>query len=119
MQRRISRFIFKKSRKIDNSCDIIEDTKDFTVLGRYKLPITLTRIYVTDKVQSIITYTDHELTAVASQRLAELRIRVLADSELLKIRTVGEFTESGYRMTSYVTKLSSIGEERVFAEAVK
>ncbi len=108
--------IFKKYGKLDNSCAIIEDVKECTLFGKYRIPIVLERLYVTEKTEVQKNYTDAELMSIASLRLAELRFIRLAEAELMKIRTDGEFTERGYRMTSYVTVLENIGETRSFTD---
>lgn len=106
--------IFKKYRKIDNTCVIIEDVKECTLFGKYRIPITLERTYAAKKTESIKSYTDSELTSVASARLAEMRFIRLSDAELLKMRTEGKYTDSGYKMTSQVTVLRNVGETKVF-----
>lgn len=108
--------IFKRYGKTDNSCAIIEDVKEYALLGEYRIPISIERVYVAEKRQTEQNYTDSELSAMAASRLAALRAMVLGDSELVKIRTVGEYTDSGYKMTSYVTVLTEVGESRVIAE---
>ncbi len=106
--------IFKKYRKIDNTCAIIEDVKECTLFGIYRIPITLERTYAVEKTENRKNYIDSELTAIASARLAELRFIKLSDAELIKIKTEGKYTDSGYKMTSRVTVLRDVGETKVF-----
>ena len=104
--------IFKNYRKSNNDCVIIEDVKECTVLGKYRLPFGIYKTYSADVAVNERTYSDKELLTVASSRLAKLRIMKLSDSELIKIRTYGEFTDGGYRMASTVSQLKDVGEER-------
>lgn len=108
--------IFKRYRKMDKTCAIIEDVKECTLFGKYRIPIVLERLYTTEKIETQKNYTDAELMSIASIRLAELRFIQLSNVELMKIRTDGEFTEQGYRMTSHVTVLENIGETRSFKD---
>ena len=106
--------IFKKYRKNDNTCVIIEDVKECTLFGKYRIPIALERTYAAKKTEIMKSYTDLELTSVASARLAEMRFIKLSDAELLKMRTEGKYTDSGYKMTSRVTVLRDVGETKIF-----
>lgn len=104
--------IFKRYGKTDNSCAIIDDRKEYTLLARCRLPISLERIYTVEKRSVEKTYTDAELARVAASRLTSLRAMVLRDAELMRIKTFGEYTEDGYRMTSLVSVLTEVGEKR-------
>lgn len=104
--------IFKRYGKIGTGCAIIEDVKEYTLLGKYRIPITLHRNYVTEKREEACVYTDFELSAIASSRLTALRTMALGSSELIRMRTFGEYTDSGYKMTSFVTVLEDVGEVR-------
>ena len=44
------------------------------------------------------------------------RAAQLSDSDVLSLRTSGEFTDAGYKMTTLATVLKDIGEERYFSE---
>lgn len=108
--------IFKSYRKNDNSCVIIEDVEECVLFGKYRLPIEIRKVYGQDIFESQKEYNDKELVSVASTRLAKLRVMKLSDAELLSIKTHGEFTEIGYKMTSEVSYLKDIGEERYFSK---
>lgn len=108
--------ILKKYGKMENTCAIIEDVEECTLFGKYKIPIKVERIYVTKSAEKQITYSDSELFSLAASRLVNLRSRQLSNAELLKMRTEGGYTDSGYKMVSYVTVLRNIGETRYFGE---
>lgn len=105
--------IFKRYGKKDKGCAIIEDVKEYTLLGKYRIPISLERIYAAESRTVQRRYTDGELANVALSRLSALRAMALRDAELMKIRTHGEYTDTGYKLTSQVTVLSDVGERRI------
>ena len=108
--------IFKRYGKNDKECVIIEDIKECTVMGRYRIPLGIYKTYVAEVIENEVTYTDGELISIASSRLAKKRIMELSDSEILRLRTQGVFTDSGYKMTTFASVLTEVGEERRFSE---
>ncbi len=108
--------IFKSYGKTDSSCAIIEDTEECVIFGRYRLPLEIRKIYVQEQTKAEHTYTDSELVSIASVRLSKLRLAVLAEAEVLRIGTYGEFTDDGYRMSSGITALYDVGKETFFME---
>ncbi len=107
--------IFKKYGNSYDGCAIIEDTEECVLFGEFRIPVQVKKIYALPCEQKNVTYTDEQLVSVASARLAKLRILRIADTELIRISTYGGFTDIGYRMTSDVTVLSDVGEEKFFA----
>ena len=108
--------IFKKYGKNDKEYVIINDVKECTVLGRYRIPLGIYKTYVAEVSESEASYTDGELMEIASSRLAKKRIAALSNSELLRLRSQGAFTASGYKMTTLASVLAEVGEERSFSE---
>ena len=82
------------------------------ILGKYRLPVKIMETYTKKAQIQKFERSDSELVSVAASRLSKLRIIKLCDAEILKIKTDGEFTSSGYLMTSSVIVLRDIGEER-------
>ena len=107
--------IFKRYGNSYDGCAIIEDTEECVLFGEFRIPVQVKKIYALPCEQKNVTYTDEQLVSVASARLAKLRILRIADTELIRISTYGGFTDIGYRMTSDVTVLSDVGEEKFFA----
>ncbi len=103
--------ILKNGRNSDAMCDIIENKSTITLFGKYKLPIEK---YVTTELRYDIVQKDRtadELVELASSELKELLREELFDSELLKIKTGGGFTDGGYTMYSDVSVLKNIAAE--------
>lgn len=104
--------LYKNYGNPPEGCVIIEDDKKLALPGGQALPFSFRRSYCLTPVYRNVTYTDAELTRLASLRLQqELRL-YLADADLLQIRTTGAFTDDGYRMTAYVVSLRPVGVSR-------
>lgn len=101
--------ILKNDGNPSDTCAIIEETTHVRLFGRYRLPITLTRSYTTEEQTVERTLSADEMAALAAEHLSEaVRARV-ADGDLVRIRTEGAFTESGYVMTAYLVYRAPIG----------
>jgi len=107
--------IFKIYGNSDNQCVIIEDKESPTVLGRFKLPLEITKIYKSDYTYETVRYDDSELVRIAAYRLSQLKAVGLSDAELLKISSSGAFCDNGYTASAEVTVLKDIGEERMIS----
>ena len=95
------------------SCDIIEGTKDFNVLG-VRLPISA-------EYSELRRYTEHErrltsaeLTVLAADELHKKLLDSLSSSELISVSTDGGFTDDGYEMRAHAVVRSEIGTAREF-----
>ena len=102
--------IFKLYGNFTNECDIIEHKKNFSLSVDAKLPFSILSTYLKQYVIQHKIYTDEELVSVASSRLSSLVTTRLATADLVKIRTYGFFTETGYIMSSDVIFLTDVGE---------
>ncbi|MBO5100934.1 MAG: sporulation protein YqfD, partial [Clostridia bacterium] len=107
--------IFKKYRNYSEGCDIIEDVKVFSLKNDKSLPISLTTKYILDCTNEKAFYTDEELVRLASRAMSAKNALRLNSSDLLKITTNGEFTDSGYKMYSDLVFLSDVGEAVEFS----
>ncbi len=108
--------IFKNYSNLDGRCVIIKDTEECFVFERYRLPVKIVKTYNKSVKSTTVRYTESEITSIAASRLAGVRLIRLADAQLLKIKTYGEFTDNGYRMTSDVTVLRNVGEEHLLSQ---
>ena len=102
--------IFKRYGNLTNECDIIEYEISYTHLDKYKLPFYLTVKYIPLFTEEVAEYTDEEIVKLASDRLNAMTTERLSSSDLLKIKTSGEFTDSGYVIRSELVFLSEVGE---------
>ena len=104
--------LFKKYRKTNNACVIIEDEKECVLFGRYRIPFGIRKIYVAEKSVKNESYTEKQMVSIAmSRQNSAIRLRLLG-CDVLKLQTNGGFTDGGYTVTTYATVLRSIGEER-------
>ncbi|MBE6537011.1 MAG: hypothetical protein E7673_03555 [Ruminococcaceae bacterium] len=108
--------LFKKYGKTTNECAIIEDTKEFALFDKYRIPVVLKRVYVRKKAEKTVFRTEKEMISIASARLNTLRSYTFADSEMLKIKSFGKFENNSYVLTNDLTLIKEIGEERFFSD---
>jgi sporulation protein YqfD len=101
--------IFKKYGNLTNEYDIIENEIAYTHPDGRKLPASLTVSYIPAFSEEGALYTDDELIKLASDRLRLITAERLALCDLIRIRTEGEFTERGYRLTSRLVVLTEVG----------
>ncbi len=102
--------IFKKYGNSYSGCDIIEDVKVFSLFGKEALPVSVIKRYAVRYEYVNEEYTDQELVTVASAKLRAKTLSALCGADLLRIKTYGEFTDSGYTMASRIVFLEDIGE---------
>lgn len=105
--------IFKKSRNLTSSCDIIENEIEYSRPDGLRLPFSLTVGYLPITQSRIAYYSDDELVHLASDRLISLTEERLMGCDLLRISTMGEFTGSGYCMQTdliYIAPVGRVGE---------
>lgn len=101
--------IFKKYRNSYEGCDIIEDVEVFRFFGK-SLPLSFHKQNVVEYTYVDSTYSDEELVKTASEVLSAKLSARLSSSDLLKIKTDGEFTDTGYRMYSDIVFLTDVGD---------
>ena len=106
--------IFKKYGNVDSGCDIIKDIEELIVLGKHKLPVSLTKTYAQKYADTVSDYTDEELVKIASARLFSMIRTELYSSDVVAIRSLGEFTEAGYAAKAHLTVVSEVGERVKF-----
>ena len=92
--------IFKRYGNSYSECDIIKEIKTFSLLGKAPLPIEISIEYAVEYTTEALKYSDSELVSVASSRLVILTDAALSRADLIKIRTSGHFTDTGYVMSN-------------------
>lgn len=111
---KISLNIFKRYGNLTKECDIIEDEITYSLFSRYRLPLSIHREYLVESITDNIEYTDEELVSLAAERLNALTLSKLSSSDLLRIKTYGEFCDDGYIMKSDIVFLADVGAIREF-----
>jgi len=101
--------IFKIYGNSGKGCDIIENVKVFSLFGEKRLPFSVSTKHIAEYEVTSESYTDEQLVRVASERLNAMTLTRLAECDLLKIKTDGAYTESGYSMSSYIVFLTDVG----------
>ena len=73
------------------------------------MPLSVHIAHLVEGTAERIEYTDEELVRIATERLNAVTASRLASSDLIRIRTEGEFTDDGYLMSSDIVFLSDVG----------
>ena len=74
-------------------------------------------MYETECIKSEIEYTDQELVSIALLRMRGCITTLVSEGDLIKLKTDGAFTDTGYKMSTYAVYSRDIGEEReIYAE---
>ena len=103
--------IFKNYGNCENTCDIIEETKEFSLFGKYKLPILLKRTYSYEYTEQTRCLTDEEMISVAKSTLDDKILEELQHSDVIKLRSEGGFSGDVYRITTRAVYSAEIGRE--------
>ena len=103
--------IFKNYGNCRNTCDIIEEIREFALFGRYRLPITLVRCYRQDYSEVVYERTDAEMILEAKRELDGKMRDMFRDADVIKLRTDGELLDGIYRLTTGVVYVTDIGIE--------
>ena len=106
--------IFKTYGNLTNECDIIDDVKEYSLQNGASLPFSITLRYLPSYECEARSYSDEELVSFAKDRISLETALMLAESDLVKISTDGEFTDDGYRMWSNIVYLTDVGRENSF-----
>ena len=102
--------IFKNYGNSTDECAIIEDEVVYLHLFGKRLPILICREREHTVYESAITHTASELPALAAERLERLLASALSGADLIKLKTSGEYTASGYTLTARYVISRDIGE---------
>ena len=110
--------IFKRYGNLHEECDIIEHEIKCSLFDMCKLPLSITLKYIPQYTYENGVYTDDQLVEIASSRLMSLIALRLENSDLIRIKTRGNFTNTGYTMSTEIVFLSDVAE-RVKFEIIK
>lgn len=110
--------IFKRYRNLHNECDIIENEIKCSLFDRCKLPLSISLKYIPQYTYENGVYTDDQLVDIAAERLTSLIALRLENADLVKIKTNGDFTDTGYSMSTEIVFLCDVSE-RVKLEIIK
>ena len=97
-----------------DGCDIIDDEIKYSLFGKCKLPFSLSINYIPTYEIEEAEYTDDEIVRVASERMTALMTSRLASSDVVRLKTYGEFTAEGYMIRSEYTYIGNVGENAAF-----
>jgi hypothetical protein len=96
-----------------DSCDIIEKTKDFKLLG-VRLPISAEYSELHHVTVSERRLSSAELTKTAADALHCKLLDLISSAELVSVSTEGEFTDDGYTMRAHAVVRDEVGTPREF-----
>lgn len=103
--------IFKNYRNCEQTCDIIEETREIVLFDRFKLPIRIEKSYAVEYTEANVSRSQDEMTVAARRELDSMIYSLFKDASVLKLRTFGEFVGDVYRLTSRVVYSTDIGKE--------
>ena len=103
--------IFKNYGNSTEDCDIIRENRKIALFDKYRLPIKIEKAYTVEYAETSRVRTQDEMIAVAKRELDGKIYSMFKDADILKLRTVGEFTDGAYRITSRVVYSTDIGKE--------
>jgi similar to stage IV sporulation protein len=102
--------ILKNYGNLEDSCDIIEEKKDWTLFSRFNLPIKTVYTYGRNYGEKEVKYTKDEQVANASRIMADKIRAASVNQDLIRLRTEAEFTNLGYTVRSHMVLAKEIGE---------
>ena len=91
--------------------------KECVLFGKHRIPFGIRTEYVGYTSEKSEVYTEKEMTEIASERMRALSSVRFSGADVLKLKTSGEFSSEGYKMTTLATVQKSIGENRAFSDA--
>lgn len=105
--------IFKSYRNLGKECDIIDVSKNPTILGA-RLPISLKNKYSVPYSYVEVTLGAEDMTKEAAELMESALADALSGATLVRISTDGEFSDSSYTMKSSIVCLRQIGVDLPF-----
>ena len=105
--------IFKNYRNSPSECDIIEDNETLVVFSDKSLPFGITRVYERVERFGEVEYTDSRMIELAYSRHSRALLAYLSGAELVKIKTEGKRTDTGYTVSSSIVYSCDVGEEKI------
>ncbi|MBQ7344262.1 MAG: sporulation protein YqfD [Clostridia bacterium] len=103
--------IFKNYGNRENSCDIIEEIREFALFDKYRLPIRLETAHSIEYGESSRIRSEDEMILVARRELDGKIYSMFKDADVISLSTSGEFGDGIYYLTSRVVYSTDIGKE--------
>lgn len=101
--------IFKNYGNPKGEYDIIYDVREYTLFGKYRLPISCMYTCLVEYTEEEVVYTETQMTELAGKMLSGKLHSSFAQCDVIKIKTTGKFENDGYLITSYVVYSAEIG----------
>ena len=103
--------IFKNYGICRDSYDIINDNREYALFGKYKLPITLVKTYRAEYTEQEIEYSESEIVSMAKQKLDTTVRDMLQESDVVRMRSYGEWKSDFYVLSTEIVYYADITEE--------
>ncbi len=103
--------IFKNYGNRENSCDIIEEIREFALFDKYRLPIRLETAYSIEYGDVSRIRSEDEMILLAKRELDGKIYSMFKDADVISLSTSGEFGDGVYYLTSRVVYSTDIGKE--------
>ena len=103
--------IFKNYGNRENSCDIIEEIRNFALFDKYRLPIRLEIARSVEYEEVVRTRSEDEMTEVARRQLEGKIYSAFKDADVISLSTVGDFKDGVFYLRSRVVYSTDIGKE--------
>ena len=103
--------IFKNYRNHGDDCDIIKEIRTFALFDKCRLPIKVEKIYSCEYKEVTVSFSDSEMISEAKRELDSKIYSMFKDSDVIKLRTNGEFSDGVYFLRSRVVYVTDIGKE--------
>ena len=103
--------IFKIYRNSAEECVIIENNENCRLFGRYDIPVSFVHEYTVPCTVVKRDLNPAELVRAASEKMRQAILERTADSDLVRARTSGDFTDGGYSMTTTITVIEEVGRD--------
>lgn len=111
---KISINIFKNYRICLNEYDIIEDEREYTFLGRCRLPFSLTVVKRREYARRDVTYSELEMAEMAKAQMNDNVEEAMRGCTVTKLKSSGGLREGSYFLSTKIVYLANIAGEREF-----
>ena len=101
--------IFKNYGNTDSDCAIIEDNEEYLSLFGKRLPLSVLRAYRYVRESDVRVHSDSELPLIAEARMSEAMRSALDGADLIKLKTSGGYTDTGYAVCAEYVASREIG----------
>ncbi len=106
--------IFKIYGNSAERCDIIKEIQTFSIGDRARLPVEIQTSLTVEREFATALYDDARLVRLCTKRLLGNTVSRTVGAQIIKIRTYGDYTDTGYEMYSDIVYLADVGESLPF-----